>query len=53
MIAVTYQTWEELVGYLAAVSAMGVMLFFLPAIVELRKPKDAGPRILVDGSGSG
>ena len=27
---------------------MTIMLFLLPAMIELRKPKDAGPRILGD-----
>jgi len=27
---------------------MVFMLFFLPAIIELRNPKDGGPRMLVD-----
>ncbi|HMK94712.1 MAG TPA: hypothetical protein VK536_04845 [Candidatus Limnocylindrales bacterium] len=25
-----------------------ILLFFLPAIIELKKPKDAGPRIIGD-----
>ena len=37
-----------LVTSLATVIAMIVILFFLPAIVELRRPKDAGPRIIED-----
>ena len=28
--------------------AMIVILFFLPAIIELKRPKDAGPRIIKD-----
>ncbi|MGA2386146.1 MAG: hypothetical protein ABSG33_06405 [Candidatus Bathyarchaeia archaeon] len=30
------------------VVTMVIVLFFLPAIIELKKPKDAGPRILID-----
>ena len=37
-----------LIIYFVAVITMIVMLFFLPAIIELRKPKDAGPRIISD-----
>jgi hypothetical protein len=33
---------------LAVAIAMIIILFFLPAIIELKKPKDAGPRIIDD-----
>jgi hypothetical protein len=31
---------------LIVATAMIVILFFLPALIELKKPKDAGPRII-------
>jgi hypothetical protein len=37
-----------LVASLATAIAMIIILFFLPAIIELKKPKDAGPRIIID-----
>jgi hypothetical protein len=33
---------------LAAAVAVIIILFFLPAIIELKRPKDAGPRIISD-----
>jgi len=39
---------NTLVISLAAATAMTIVLFFLPAIIELKKPKDAGPRIIKD-----
>ena len=33
---------------LAAAIATITILFFLPAIIELKRPKDAGPRIIRD-----
>ncbi len=44
------QTWVTLAVYLAAASIMMFTLFFLPAIIELRTPKDAGPRPLFDNT---
>ena len=35
-------------GSLAAAIAMIIILFFLPALIELKRPKDAGPRIIID-----
>jgi hypothetical protein len=40
--------WIALLEYFGAGSSMTIMLFILPAMIELRKPKDAGPRILGD-----
>lgn len=37
-----------LIASLAAAITIAFTLIFLPAIVELTKPKDAGPRMLVD-----
>ncbi len=34
-----------------AAVAMVFVLFFMPAIIELKKPKDAGPRMIVDNPG--
>jgi hypothetical protein len=31
-----------------AATAIVVLLMFLPAIIELKKPKDAGPRLITD-----
>ena len=39
---------NTLVLSLAATVTMIIILFFLPAIIELKKPKDAGPRIIID-----
>ena len=39
---------NTLVTSLAIAIVMIISLFFLPAIIELRKPKDAGPRIISD-----
>ena len=39
---------NTLITYLAALIAMIIILFFLPAIMELKRPKDAGPRIISD-----
>ncbi len=44
------QTWLTLGTYLAAASTMIFMFFFLPAIIEIKMPKDAGPRILSDNT---
>ena len=35
-------------GSLSAAIAMIIILFFLPALIELKRPKDAGPRIIID-----
>ncbi len=47
------QTWITLLIYLAAAGVMIFVLFFLPAIIELKKPKDAGPRLLIDNTYEG
>jgi len=39
---------SPLVTSLAVAIAMIITLFFLPAIIELKRPKDAGPRIIND-----
>ena len=41
---------STLVTSLAVAIAMIIALFFLPAIIELKKPKDAGPRMINDNS---
>jgi hypothetical protein len=38
----------SLIASLAATIAIVIVLFFLPALIELRKPKDAGPRLIKD-----
>lgn len=50
MVTFPIQTYITLVSCLAVVAAMGTTLFFLPAVIELKKPKDAGPRLLVDNA---
>jgi hypothetical protein len=39
---------NSLIATLAATTAIVIVLFFLPALIELRKPKDAGPRLIKD-----
>jgi len=39
---------NTLVTSLAIAIVMIISLFFLPAIIELKRPKDAGPRIIND-----
>jgi hypothetical protein len=39
---------NTLTASLATAIAMIIILFFLPAIIELKRPKDAGPRIIND-----
>ena len=39
---------NTLIISLTATIAMIAVLFFLPAVIELKKPKDAGPRIIND-----
>jgi hypothetical protein len=35
---------DLLIATLIGTTAIIIILFFLPAIIELKKPKDAGPR---------
>ena len=42
------QSIETLVATLAATTILSAVLLFLPAIYELKKPKDAGPRRITD-----
>jgi hypothetical protein len=39
---------NSLIATLAATTAIVIVLFFLPALIELRRPKDAGPRLIKD-----
>jgi hypothetical protein len=39
---------ETLIIALVATAILCIALLFLPAIIELKKPKDAGPRSFVD-----
>jgi hypothetical protein len=48
ILMIPAQIPNTLVLSLATAIAMIIILFFLPAIVELKKPKDAGPRIIND-----
>ena len=38
----------SLIATLIATTAIIIVLFFLPALIELKKPKDAGPRLIDD-----
>jgi hypothetical protein len=38
----------SLIATLIATTATIIILFFLPALIELKKPKDAGPRLIND-----
>jgi hypothetical protein len=42
------QMLDMLLVALAMASVVSVGLLFLPAIVELKKPRDAGPRLIAD-----
>ncbi len=37
-----------LVTIIIPTAAIVILLMFLPAIIELKKPKDAGPRLITD-----
>jgi hypothetical protein len=37
-----------LIATLVAAAAIIISFFFLPALVELKKPRDAGPRLIED-----
>ena len=39
---------NSLIATLIATTAIIIVLFFLPALIELKKPKDAGPRLIDD-----
>ena len=39
---------NSLIAALIATTSMIIVLFFLPALIELKKPKDAGPRLIND-----
>ena len=42
------EVWVKLIGFFGAGSSLTFILFLLPAMLELKKPRDAGPRILCD-----
>ncbi len=42
------QNPNTLIGVLIATTTIIITLLFLPALIELKKPKDAGPRIIND-----
>ena len=42
------QMLDSLLVALAMASVVSVGLLFLPAIVELKKPRDAGPRLIAN-----
>jgi hypothetical protein len=42
------QSLETLIVTLVGTIVIFVALLFLPAIIELKKPKDAGPRVIID-----
>ena len=37
---------QSLVSALVAALTMAITLLFLPALIELKKPKDSGPRLI-------
>ena len=39
---------NSLIATLIATTAIVIVLFFLPGLIELKKPKDAGPRLIND-----
>jgi hypothetical protein len=39
---------DSLIATLIATTTIVIVLFFLPALIELKKPKDAGPRLIKD-----
>jgi hypothetical protein len=43
-----FQNVETLIVAIATSTIMLVVLLFLPAIIELKKPRDAGPRLITD-----
>lgn len=48
MLMISGQVLDTFAASTLTVVTMVIVLFFLPAIIELKKPKDAGPRILID-----
>jgi hypothetical protein len=40
------QSLNTLITTLIAITTVTTIIMFLPAIIELKKPKDAGPRII-------
>jgi len=48
IVMIPSQIPNTFVTSLAVAIAMIITLFFLPAIIELKRPKDAGPRIIKD-----
>jgi hypothetical protein len=42
------QIWIALIGSIITITSAVVTLYFLPAIIELKKPRDAGPRLISD-----
>jgi hypothetical protein len=42
------QIWIVLVISMITTTSAVVALYFLPAIIELKKPRDAGPRLISD-----
>jgi hypothetical protein len=39
---------DMLLAALALASVVSIGLLFLPALIEFKKPRDAGPRLIVD-----
>jgi hypothetical protein len=42
------QSILTLIAALSLATIVSLVLLFLPAIIELKKPKDAGPRLIAD-----
>jgi len=45
---ILYSNIDNLLIAMIATAVIIIVLFFLPAIIELKKPKDAGPRLIKD-----
>lgn len=42
------QSFTSLIVVLGAATAMIIALYFVPALIELKKPRDASPRVIFD-----
>jgi len=44
------QNPDSLIVTMVITIAIIIILFFLPALIELKRPKDAGPRLITDNT---
>lgn len=42
------QSLNTLIATLMATATMAILILFLPAVIELKRPLDAGPRLIRD-----